>query len=756
MDSRWSWLLVLLIGCTALPVRGQAPTASIRGLVSAADNGESLVGANVVVTRLGGERAGAVATDVDGFYEIRNLEPGRYRIRVSYVGFQTHRDTVSLDDGVRRYNVTMAPVQQTLEEVEVEAQRGAAQRTAGIQTVSAADLARVPTPGPVGDLASYLQTLPGVVSVGDRGGALYIRGGTPSQNLVLVDGLRIVKPFHISGFYSAFPESIVKQAEVKAGGFGAEHMEAVSSVIDVTLRKGNLQEYQASASASPFLTSLVVEGPIRKGTDSFLGSARYSLIDQADGPIYGRDVPLRFYDLTARYSLQTSTAACNLTGVHTGDEGQINPDRNLTLSWTNTTVGGRCLFFGESIGHDADVRLGYTRFQNEAGPPDNPRRFSSFERGYFDFESEQDLFRNTFRYGGKWTVTRYRFDIDEKFTAVRADQQIASDLQAYVSMDFDFGDKLTLTPSVGSHLTMRRFSSPTIEPRLRATYRPDGTDRREISLALGKYNQLATGITDERDAGTVFTLWTPSGDDNPVFEDEPILEALHAILGYRQRIGDYAEVSVEGYAKRLSNVVVPKWSPVARFDTETTLADGAAYGGDVRVEYDRGPLYFYTGYGWSTVTYRAAREDLGAWIDGRVFEYHPPHDRRHQLNATLSYELGAYTGNLNWKVTSGRPYTQVSGFDFVLDLPSQFPTQNSGTASVYYDRPYNARLPYYHRLDVSVERSFNLSSDVLLDAQVGAINGYNRRNIFYFDTTTLKRVDQTPVLPYVSLRLRLE
>lgn len=742
-------LFILVLGLSILPVRAQN-TASVRGIITSAEDGSALVNANVLLTTVEGDRVGGAATNLDGYFEIDELTPGRYRIRISYVGFRTYQDTLSLQAERRQYNVEMRPSEQRLGEVRVEAERGAAQRAAGVQTVGSADLERVPTPGPSGDLAAYLQSLPGVVTVGDRGGQLFVRGGTPSQNLVMVDGIRIIKPFHISGLYSNFPEEIVKTANVHAGGFGAQYMGAVSSVIDVSLRKGNLNQYEGSASISPFITSARVEGPIRKGTDSFLGVARRSLIEQTGPSIYDREVPLDFYDLTGRYSLQLETVTCSVTGMHSGDRGRINPNRDIELSWSNTLAGGRCLFFGEGLENAITLNAGYSRFENSAGTIANPQRTASVEKIHLSAESEQDFLNNTVTYGARWIATTYAFDLDEKFTSLQKQVQSGGALQAYATMEWTVGERLTVSPSFGSHVTVRRLDVPTYEPRLRMTYRPDGTDQQEVSLAVGKYNQVAEGITDERDSGTVFTVWRPSE------ADEPLLQALHGILGYRQELGSSVEISAEGYAKDLANVPVPQWSPVAQFDIQTTIADGYAYGFDVRTVVDKGPMYLFLGYGWSQVEYSAARDNLGAWRGGDIVEYAPAHDRRHQLNVVATYEMSGFTASVNWKLTSGRPYTKVFGFDLSLELPEQYPANDPGTAQTYYARPYNARLPSYHRLDLSLERRFELSDNLFIEGKVGAINTYDRKNVFYYDINTIERVNQTPLLPYASIQVGVQ
>src|SRR5690606_35192440 len=112
-----------------------------------------------------------------------------------------------------------------------------------------------------GDLATYLQTLPGVVTTGDRGGQLFVRGGTPAENLALVDGIPIYQPFHILGFFSVFPEDLVSSVDFYAGGFGARYSGRTSSVLDVQMRDGNPNKLSGAGSISPFLAEVLAEGP---------------------------------------------------------------------------------------------------------------------------------------------------------------------------------------------------------------------------------------------------------------------------------------------------------------------------------------------------------------------------------------------------------------------------------------------------------------------------------------------------------------
>src|SRR6056297_3425034 len=177
--------ILLLLGCAAVWLGPSAlgQRASVRGVVTDAESGEALTGVNVVVESEDGRRLGR-ATDRDGRFALAGLLPGRYTLAASFLGYASHADTLALDFEDRvELEIALAPEESEMDGVTVETE------------------GPPPTAAPAG-----------LVRV--RGGQLYIRGGTPTQNLVLVDGMRLFQPFHIVGFYSAFPAEIVQTADV--------------------------------------------------------------------------------------------------------------------------------------------------------------------------------------------------------------------------------------------------------------------------------------------------------------------------------------------------------------------------------------------------------------------------------------------------------------------------------------------------------------------------------------------------------------
>ncbi len=734
------------------PLVAQAQNVAVRGFVTDATDGQPLQGANVVLTNAAGEITGSVANK-DGFYQVGGLAPGLYTLRISFIGYEAYTDALSLGgQAFVTVSVELGPAAELLEEVVVAAESGAARVQAGLQTVRPADLARIPTPDAGGDLATYLQTLPGVVSLGDRGGQLYVRGGTPAQNLVLIDGLTVYQPFHIVGFFSAFPEDLVSHVDVYAGGFGAKYSGRISSVIDVTTREGNKQFFEGAASLSPFLTSLRVEGPLRKGEVSMLASVRRSVIERIGPGLLGQDLPLRFGDLFFKVQ-QTDgqNNRCSATLLHTYDRGRIDPDddvRDDVFRWNNFVVGGRCLAFPSESPVLFDAHTGLSYVRNEVGSSANPERSSTSLQLNTDLNLKRLLVRGELDFGLFVRMNWLGFSLEEQFQNAQADEGILFSLGGYFQPTYRWSDRLSLSPGVA--LVFYPSSYPlSIEPRLRMVFRPGGDGgAQEWSAALGLYRQTLAGISDERDAGSSFIAWLPA----PVEDTQA--QAFHALLGWQVELSSSWTFAVEGYYKDLRDLVIPIWSTVARFTTELDLADGEAYGVDVRLELQRPTFYGYISYGYAQTEYTSQQDNFGAWFGDPIQSYNPPHDRRHQINVVLSQEIGAFTANVRWQLGTGLPFTEALGFDeFFRIQPISNVRESLGTTRVLYDRPYKARIPDYHRLDVSVARTFDFQRGSTLTLQGGAINVYDRRNLFYFDLFTVRRVDQLPFLPNLSAKL---
>jgi hypothetical protein len=602
------------------------------------------------------------------------------------------------------------------------------------------------------DLVNYLTTLPGIVTVGDRGGKLFVRGGEPWQNLVLLDGMWVYQPFHVLGFFSAFPADIVREVDVYAGGYSSEYGGRISSVFDVKSVNGDKRDYGASVSLAPFVSGVHLDGPIYDDYASFVLSYRRSVIDQGASHLIDDDLPFEFGDLFAKiHSFPSSNSQLSLSLLRTFDEGRIfegseieSPER---VFWKNRAASLRYLVLPRAFPVMAEFLISISRLSSEQGPPGAPLRSSRLS----GINTNVNI-THFFRSGDiKWGLFARTLETNSElgglFQNVVLRKEFVTEVGMYVEPRWTFSNDLTIQGGLRIHSFPSKVDTY-LEPRIRATY-PRLRD--EFSFAFGMYHQEVVGITDRRDAASVFTAWTAVPDQ---FE---VPEAIHFIGGYRRALSESFEIGLESYYKILNNLFIPEWTAYPRFTTRLQPAEGHAAGGDLRLDYRRGRLHAYATYGLSAVRYEAMQESLELWYGTKTLDFRPAHDRRHQVNAVVDLDLGVVQANVRWQFGSGLPFSRALGFDgFVLLDGNVDVFSQPGSRRVIYEKPFKGELPTYHRLDVSVERSFRVAPGTSLKVLAGVINVYDRSNLFYLDVFTLRRVDQLPVIPTFGMKLEFE
>ncbi|MGB3541797.1 MAG: hypothetical protein WBA11_02620, partial [Rubrivirga sp.] len=245
-----------------------------------------------------------------------------------------------------------------------------------------------------------------------------------------------------------------------------------------------------------------------------------------------------------------------------------------------------------------------------------------------------------------------------------------------------------------------------------------------------------------------FIAWTgpPAGFDEQT--------ALHLLGGVSIPVASGVRVGAEGYARRIDGLPVPIWSARTQFTLIPTEARSTSYGADARVEVQRGPAYLYASYAYGVTEYSSVGGPFQVRGGESYERYFPAHDRRHQLQMAAQLDVGGFEIGARWQFGSGLPYTRPFGFDVVVP-PFGLPevTTSPGFPRVVFEQPFNGRLPSYHRLDLTAGTEISLGR-AALDVQAGAINTYNRDNVFYYDVFRGRRVNQLPIVPYVSARLR--
>ncbi len=733
-----------------------AQTGSIRGFVVADDDGEALLGVNIILRSADGQFMGS-ATDAEGFYIVLRIPPGQYAFQASFIGFQPVVDTlvIAANETITK-NVRMRESQAELDELVIEAERvrQPASVTAGLQSVSPQDIELIPAPDVSADLVNYITTLPGVVATGDRGGKLFIRGGEPTQNLVQLDGMLVYQPFHIVGFYSAFPADIVRNADIYAGGFGARFGGRLSSVVDIAARSGNKRRFNAAVTAAPFVSSARIEGPLVRDRASIILAGRQSIIDQGAANLIDNNLPFRFGDQFAKlHATLSSTSQLSFTGIRTTDRGviglgeelaDIDSDTTNQVNWENLAAGARFIVLPSTLPVFAEIVLSTSRLEQEFGTRKNPARRSIISM--FNASANVTYFTpNTDVHWGLFIQTSETdTDLGGLFQNVEDTQEFVTEAGLYLEPEI----RVSSTFTVRSGLRLHTFPSKAntfLEPRFRLVWT---SGIHQFSGAFGQYHQQIVGLNDRRDAGDIFTAWTSA----------PLLRvpaAIHGIVGYKLSPSSGVDLSIEGFWKRLSDLSIPEWTAFPRFTVRLQPADGTVYGADIRFGVDRSWFFGFVSYGYSVVEYEAKGASIPLWFGSSIQKFSPPHDRRHQVSAVTSFQYKGFELSMRWQYGSGLPFSRSIGFDkFVLISGRNDVREDPGLTRVLYGLPYDGRLPDYHRLDISLDRRFEFGS-AALTVQAGVINVYDRKNLFYMDLFTLTRVDQLPLIPSIGLKLEV-
>lgn len=743
-----------------------AQTGKVKGFVYDKENGEPILFTNVIIK---GSTLGA-ATDVNGYYTITNVPVGDQTLMVTYLGYDTlFYDITVTENALASANLYMNKSSLKMGEVTISADRQEAltEVRTSVTKLTPKEMKQIPTVSGESDLAQVLQVQPGVVFTGDQGGQLYIRGGSPIQNKVLLDGMVIYNPFHSIGFFSVFDTDIIKTADIYTGGFNAEFGDRISSIMDIKTRGGNARKFSGKLSFNPFGANLMLEGPILKlkedrgGSLTYLISGKTSYLEQTSKVLYpyindGEGLPFNFTDIYAKLSYNSKGGSrINLSGFSFND--QVTYQAVNDYRWNSYGVGFNALIVpgGSQVLLEPYFNYSSYRIQLEQANEEAPRVSSigGFSGGmnftYYFGKSELKFgpflqgFQTDYRYRGP-------ADTDKEFI------ENTTDFGAYAKFKWSWKEKLVVEPSFRLHYyASLGVASP--EPRLGLKW--NITKWIRFKYAFGLYSQNFIAANSDRDVVNLFYGFLTAPENLPKeFDGEevnnPLQRAMHNIVGFEVDLGKRVTLNIEGYYKhflQLSNVNRNKVFPESDDDAPDNLKKdfiietGKAMGIDFVFKYSYKRLYAWAVYSLSSVTR----------YDG-INEYFPHFDRRHNVNLVAAYTFGKqlnWEASVRWNLGSGFPFTQTAGFYenvvFADGVNTDYTTQN-GDLGVEYGELNKGRLPYYHRLDLSIKRKFEIGSTTL-EAILGVTNVYNRENIFYIDRLQYEVVNQLPILPSLGV-----
>ncbi len=753
----------ILVSATAY-----AQTGEIKGTVFDKEKGEPIIFNSVI---LQGTGRGAV-TDVNGIYSITKIPPGQYTIVCTAIGFDTVRIQVNVEANKKiTQNIYLSEISVQLKEVQITQSRIQKETRAEVSKIEITprQMQIIPSVGGEPDLAQYLQIMPGVVSTGDQGGQLYIRGGSPIQNKVLLDGMTIYNPFHSIGLFSVFDADIIKNVDVYTGGFNAEYGGRISAIMDVTTRDGNKGNLSGKLGVSPFTSSVMLEGPLKKfsetgGGASFIVSGRSSYLRQSSPIFYpyasGGNLPYNFNDIYGKLSFSAPGGTrASVFGFNFSDDVRFKSGTNY--NWNSYGAGTKLLLIPPSSSSIIEATFAYSKYNTTLTEADNRPRFSSisgFQAGVeMTYYKDKDQIKYGFDINGFETDFQFYNIAQRRITQ----EEFTTELGGFFRYNKVIG-RLVLDPSMRLqyYASLSEFSP---EPRIAAKY--NVTTKFRLKGAAGLFSQNLLSAQSDQDVVNLFYGFLSGPDELPKEFDgrgvnSKLQKARHIIAGAEMDLGKNFGFQVEGYLKdfnQLTNINRDKIfdnSAEFRNKPEYLRADyiietGKAYGVDFLLNYDKQPFYFWATYSIGKVTRYNGRE-----------VYAPLWDRRHNVNLMGAYQFGkqkSWEFSLRWNYGSGFPFTQTRGFyelhDFQGGINTDY-TQENGSLGILFGSLNQGRLSDYHRMDASIRKTFTFSKDRQMRVIASVTNIYNRENVFYFDRMNYERVNQLPFLPSIALNYR--
>ncbi|HTQ63372.1 MAG TPA: TonB-dependent receptor [Puia sp.] len=776
-------LILKLLVCLIVSTASAQNKFTITGYVKDSASVESLTGASLTISGM----AKGVNSNQYGFYSI-TLPRGHYLLSCSFVGYQSKQIEVELSDNTS-LNFLLAPKVSMNEEVIVYSKR----RDANVRN---AQMGKIDLPmnqirslpslfGEI-DILKTLQLLPGVSNAGEGNTGLYVRGGGPDQNLILLDDAIVYNTGHLFGFFSIFNSDAVKNTTLIKGGMPAQYGGRLSSVLDVTMKDGNMNKFQVDGGIGLIASRISVQGPIKKQKASFIVSARRTYIDLLIKPFIPKSSQFYgsgyyFYDLNTKVNYQFSEKdRLYLSGYFGRDVFDFrNAQRSFStnIPWGNATATLRWNHvFNRKLFANTTLLYNNYKFAFNASQEDFNLSLAS---GIHDLTAKTDFdfyasTQHQIRFGALFTYHTFTPNIltgnqdSTQFTPNNSNKKYANEIAVYLQDDWEISDKLKLSAGLrlsgfeqigpytiyvsdsnGNKLDSTVYKSGQrikayggLEPRLTIRYAIN--DETSLKAAVTRNLQYIHLVSN---AGTTLPtdLWVPS-----TYLVQPQIGWQYAAGIFKNFKDNMYETSVELYYKNMQNQIEYKegYTP-SLTDPEQSFVFGKgwSYGAEFYVNKAIGRLTGWIGYTLSWTWRKFPQLNEGE-------TYPAKYDRRNDLSVVGTYEL-----NKHWKLSGVFVYASGNA----TSLPEQFYIIE-GVLTQEYSRINQYRLPAYHRLDLAATYTPTYKPNKKIHGSwvFSIYNVYSHLNPYfiYFDQTgspyngTLqvqaKKVALFPILPSVT------
>ncbi len=751
-------------------------TRSISGIIIDVESGETLPFADILVK---GKTSGT-SSNVDGFFSLKGVPTDTFVVQIMYVGYTTNE--IFIEKGTE--NISNMKIAMSsginLGEVSVVANSFKVMKTTdGVSSVklSPKKIALLPNVGEV-DIFRSLQLLPGISASNESSSGLFVRGGTPDQNLVLVDGMTVYNVDHFFGFFSAFNASAIKDVQLYKGAFPSKYGGRLSSVVDLTGKTGNMNELHGDIGVNLLNVKAGLQIPLF-GKGSLIISARRSFTDiirsQLFKDIFGifdtEDASIAllaengietttiepefyFFDFNSKLSFRPTEKDNIAISLYSGKDnllesdlldinipfGQTSRDIRRDLDekseWGNRGISGKWSrqwnekWYSNILIAYSNYFSKYNRnvhFQVSIPEQDTTTidvNFNTFEDNdvrdlSIKFDNELQLGQHhKLQFGIHSTTAEvdYQLIVNDTLTILDRNQN-GRFSSAYLQDVFRPYDRLTI--NLGLRTTQYSINNKIYwSPRFSLEY--EFTDAIAIKGAYGRHYQFVNRVVNENVSEGSRDFWL-LGDDDLI----NVSQADHYVFGLTYENDDFV-IDVEGYRKNLKNLSEFSLRFRRNNSQENDLffnGDGISQGVEFLIQKKSGQ---YTG--WLSYTLSEVVNTFSDLNEGLSF--YALHDSRHEFKMVHTYEIEDWTLGLTWVYGNGKPYTEAESLYSIEYL--------DGTESTYINVGSNnaVRLPAYHRLDISGHYIIKRNR-IEYDFGISIFNFYGRRNTWYreFDFT---------------------
>jgi hypothetical protein len=781
-------LLTVLCFLSLFGVSQAQQKHTLSGYIRDSLSRETLIGASMSVT--GGSKG--VNSNTYGFFSL-TLPSGQYTIVCSFVGYLPRQFEVDLT-GNQELDIALLAKSSLSQEIVVSSRR----RDANVKNaqmgridLSMNKIRSLPVIFGEVDPLKALQLLPGVRNAGEGNSGLYVRGGGPDQNLILLDDAVVYNPGHLFGFFSVFNGDAIKNVSLIKGGMPAQYGGRLSSVVDISMKDGNMQEFHTEGGIGTVASRFTVEGPIAKDKASFMLSGRRTYVDVLAKPFVPRSSSFYgsgyyFYDMNLKMNYMISKKdRLYLSGYFGRDVFDFRNSKrslNVYIPWGNSTGTLRWnhLFSKKMFANTTllfnDYKFAFSALQNNFDVTLNSGIRDVGLKSDIDYYTST---RHKIRFGGQYIYHRFTPSVvtgrqdSVVFQPNNAQAKFAHEVGLYVQDDWEVSEKLKVNAGLrfsgfqqvgpytsyvqdasGNKLDSTVFGRGSkvknyggLEPRITARYAFG--DQSSIKLSASRNLQYIhlvsnTGSTLPTD------VWVPS-----TLRVKPQISWQYAAGYFRNFSDNMFETSVELYYKTMDNQIEYKegYTPSIRDpEDEFVFGTGWSYGAEFYVNKSRGKLTGWIGYTLSYTWRKFPQLNGGEKFPAR-------YDRRHDLSL-----VGIYEFSPKWKLSGVFVYATGNA----ITLPERF-YLIEGVLAQQFSSINQYRMPAYHRLDLSatyIPKPY--STKKLKSSWVFSIyNLYSRMNPYfiYFDQegsavdgtlqVKAKQVSLFPILPSVTWNFRL-